>query len=76
MILVTLKSYCTASLEEEYEKVNTALIELEDVIEEKELLTAQVIDTQKLSEYNQRKQDELENCKSKTCVIFFLFISR
>lgn len=52
-----------ASLEEEYEKVNTSLIHLEDVIEEKELLTAQLIDTQKLSEYNLRKQDEIENCK-------------
>lgn len=52
-----------ASLEGEYEKVNNALVHLEDVIEEQELLTAQVIDTKKLSEYNQRKQDELENCK-------------
>lgn len=39
------------------------MVHLDDVIEEQELLTAQVIDTKKLSEYNQRKQDELENCK-------------
>lgn len=52
-----------ASLDGEYEKVNNALVHLEDVIEEQELFTAQVIDTKKLSEYNQRKQDELENCK-------------
>jgi hypothetical protein len=45
------------------------LVHLEDVIEEQELFTAQVIDTKKLSEYNQRKQDELENCKGNIQVV-------
>ena len=45
------------------------MVHLEDVIEEQELLTAQVIDTKKLSEYNQRKQDELENCKGNIQVV-------
>ncbi|XP_033754569.1 dysbindin protein homolog [Pecten maximus] len=52
-----------ASLDEEYENVEVALIRLEDMCEEQELAQAKVYDAQKLSTYTHRKSEDLQKIK-------------
>ncbi|KAK3086922.1 hypothetical protein FSP39_025508 [Pinctada imbricata] len=52
-----------ANLEEEYDKVEAALVYLEDVCEEAELQQAKVVDCQKLAKYQTRKKEEMEKLK-------------
>ena len=56
--------HISANLEEEYDKVEAALIFLEDTCEEQELQQAKMVDSQKLTKYQERKKDELEKLKS------------
>jgi hypothetical protein len=43
--------------------VEAALIQLENIIEDQELQTAKLVDSQKLAAYRDRKMDELEKFK-------------
>ncbi|XP_060074541.1 dysbindin-like [Ylistrum balloti] len=52
-----------ASLDEEYENVEVALIRLEDTCEEQELTQAKEYDAQKLATYTHRKSEELQKIK-------------
>ncbi|OWF55238.1 dysbindin protein homolog [Mizuhopecten yessoensis] len=52
-----------ASLDEEYDNVEVALVRLEDICEEQELAQAKVYDGQKLASYTHRKSEELQKIK-------------
>lgn len=52
-----------ASLDEEYENVEVALVRLEDMCEEQELAQAKMYDAQKLATYTHRKSEELQKIK-------------
>nr|XP_022342000.1 dysbindin protein homolog isoform X1 [Crassostrea virginica] len=52
-----------ATLDEEYDNVESALMQLENVIEKQELQAAKVVDCQKLTAYRDRKMDDLEKLK-------------
>ncbi|XP_061197626.1 dysbindin-like isoform X2 [Saccostrea echinata] len=52
-----------AVLDEEYDRVEAALIQLENICEEQELQNAKLLDSQKLAAYRNRKMNELEKLK-------------
>uniref|UniRef100_K1R1Y2 Dysbindin n=1 Tax=Magallana gigas TaxID=29159 RepID=K1R1Y2_MAGGI len=52
-----------ATLDEEYDHVESALIQLENICEKQELQNAKLVDSQKLAAYRNRKMDDLEKLK-------------
>ncbi|XP_048778725.2 dysbindin protein homolog [Ostrea edulis] len=65
LILTQLQSLTDvlAILDEEYDHVEAALLQLENIIEDQELQAAKLVDSQKLAAYRDRKMDELEKFK-------------
>lgn len=53
----------SATLDEEYDHVELALIQLENICEKQELQNAKLVDSQKLAAYRNRKMDDLEKLK-------------
>lgn len=52
-----------ATLDEEYDHVESALIQLENICEKQELQNAKLVDSKKLAAYRNRKMDDLEKLK-------------
>lgn len=65
LILTELQSLTDvlATLDEEYDHVESALIQLENICEKQELQNAKLVDSQKLAAYRNRKMDDLEKLK-------------
>lgn len=63
----------SATLDEEYDHVESALIQLENICEKQELQNAKLVDSQKLAAYRNRKMDDLEKLKGAYNVSFHFF---
>lgn len=61
----------SATLDEEYDHVESALIQLENICEKQELQNAKLVDSQKLAAYRNRKMDDLEKLKGTLKSTFF-----